>query len=237
VQADTPKREMLARLGKIVEGLRDRGYAEDAERLASVCAALKQRISKDATIQEVNVRTLGECVRREITLDGRLVDVLGYLAKTHGISLAMHPVLLLIVALGGRDNPDRADPEYSERLDALLSTMLEERIEYQRALYTIATLARQHGLDSTADMAVELLEEIHERGASSMETQASTIEETRLTEAPDAGGDDLAWVIKLMLTLASLTMVAAVAVRLAGSVNDLIGALDSVVGLSGGDPS
>lgn len=231
---------MLLRLAKIVEGLRERGYGEDANRLESVRVGIKQTTPRDATIQEVLVRTIGGVVREEVTLDGRLVDVLAFLAKTHGISLAMHPLLLVIVALAGRDNPDRAaDPEASERLDALMSVMLEERLDYQQALYTVANLARLHGLDATADMAVELMKDIHANGATTATQQATVIEETRLAQRTAVSeDDDLGWVIKLMLTMASLVAVAAVAAKLSGSLKDLIGALDSVVNLIGGeDPS
>ena len=76
----TPKKEMLARLQKIIEGLADRGYTESAERLRAVCASMRQ-VGREATIQEVLVRTLGLVVKNDVTLGGRLVDVLAHLAS------------------------------------------------------------------------------------------------------------------------------------------------------------
>lgn len=227
----TAKLQMLARLVRVIEGLRERGYTDEADALESVKRKLLARIPKEATLQEVVVRTLHAVVEHDVTLDGRLIDVLAYLAKEHGVALSMHPVLLLTVALGGQGNPDREDPEKSAKLDALLSVMLGEAETYQGALYTIAVLARQHGLNETADAAVELLEEIRDKDAATQQAQAQAIEAAQLMRPEVSKDDDLGWVIKLMLTLASIAAVAAIATKLTGGLQDLIDGIDEVLGL------
>lgn len=227
-QGMTPKREMIARLQKIVEGLSaDPRYADDAVELSGVINRLK-RISKDATIGEVVVRTLAAVVHHDVTLGGRLVDVLTHLAVQHGVALSMHPLLLIIAALGGRDNPDRATPGGSQRLDALLSVLLEQETGYKEALYTVATLARQYKLDATSDMAIKLLEDLKDK--STIEQQAQAIEETRVSVRPAMEpNDDLGWVIKIMLTLASIAAVVAVASRISGTLQEFLDGLDGVL--------
>jgi hypothetical protein len=230
----SPKKEMIARLARIVEGLElDPRYHEAAEDLGKVIRALK-KVPTGATIQEVVVRTLTLVVHNDVTLGGRLVDVLGHLAVQYNVPLTMHPLLLIVAALGGRDNPDRTLEGGNDRLDALLSVMLEEPGSYQSALYTLATLARQYGLDATADMAVELLEEIKSNGAdgaaATQQQQAEIIQQTKLAPRPTTdAGDDLGWVIKLMLTLGSLVALMAVAAKLTGGLKDLIEGLDSIL--------
>jgi hypothetical protein len=231
----SPKKEMIARLLRIVEVLEeDPRYREDAKQLAGVIRSLKQ-LGKDATIHEVVIKTFATVVRHDVTLGGRLVDVLGHLAVQYGVPLSMHPLLLIVAALGGRDNPDRQLEGGSVRLDALLGIILDEPAEYQHALYTIATLARQYGLDATADMAVELLEELNEHGANTAAEQAKVIQETKLVPRPTPEpNDDLGWVIKLMLTLGSLAALIAVAGKLTGGLRDLIDGLDGILDVVGG---
>lgn len=225
----TPKREVLSRLEKIAEGLREGGYADDAEALARVCRSLRSSIPRDAAIQEVVQRTLAAVVLGEITLDGRLVDALAYIGRQYGAVLAMHPALLIVVALGGQTNPDRQTPERSAILDALLAVLIDDPEPYQESLYTAAVLARESGLDWTADLAVSLLKQIQEQGADTMAEQARAIE-LRAGEPPKAvSGDDLAWVVKILLTLASLTLVAASAGRIAGSIKDVLAGIDDLL--------
>lgn len=224
---------MISRLLRAAEGLAE-SYPDATDALYRVVDRLK-RVSRDATMAEVVVRTLYLVIELDVTLDGRLVDVLAHLGHQYGITLAMHPILLVVVTLGSHDNPDRATAEGSGKLDALLSVVLEDRrMSYQAALNTIAILARKQGLDATADMAVDLMRDIAHHD---LREQAQIIEQTRLAERPTVEeGDNLGWVVKLMLTLATVTTVMAVAGRLAGSLADLVGSLDGILGMLDGDP-
>lgn len=215
----TAKQEMLARLGRIAEGLRERGHGEPAEALDAVCRSLKATVPRHATIQEVIVRTLATVIREGVTLEGRLVDALGHLAVVYSVPMSMHPVLMLVTALGSRHNPDRDTEQGNGTLDAILGSMLEMTTDYQSALYAIATFARNHGLDATADQAVELLHELAPQGQAA---QAEKLQEI-LVRKPDLDPtDDFSWVIKLLLTLATITALSAVAGHLAGPLRDLL---------------
>lgn len=229
--APTPKREILLRLERIAEGLRDGGYVEEAASLGAVIRSLKTSIGKDASIQEVVLRALGGVIQGEVTLGGRLVDALVFVAKRYGAVLAMHPALLVAVAFGGQENPDRQDPEKSRILDAVLSAIVEEPAPYQESLYTLALFARQSGLDDTADMAVDMLHRIHEGGAETMADQAREIELHSATKPETPADDDLGWVIKTILTLSSLALVAASAAAMAGAVKDALATIDEVLGM------
>lgn len=225
----SPKREMLLRLSKIAEGLRADGYIDDADALDKVVRSLNTAMGRGASIQEVVLRTMEAIVRGEVTLAGRLVDALAFVGKQYGAVLALHPALLIVAAVGGQDNPDRQDPKRNATLDAVLAALVEDPEPYQESLYTLAVLARTSGLDATAEIATELMEEIHKGGAETMAEQAREIEK-RVEARPDVTEEDqLAWVIKLMLTLASIALVAATTTRMVGSIKDVIKDVDGML--------
>lgn len=231
----TPKQQMVARLLRVAEGLAD-SHPEASASLLQVVARLK-RIGKDATMPEVVTRTLALVVENDVTLDGRFVDVLGHLCVQYGVPLAMHPILLIVVLLGGRRNPDRETEHGSQQLDVLLSVLLEDtNVSYAQALNTVAILARKQGLSATADMAVDLMRKHAAHQTPMAAQQAAVAESADLVERPSPEpGDDLGWVIKLMLTLASVATVIAVAGKLAGSLGELVAQLDSILGVLDGD--
>lgn len=232
---NTPKRELLTRFEAIAGGLRDGGYEQEAEALEGVCASLRASVPKHASIQEVVQRAMAAVVLGEVTLAGRLVDALTYVGRRYGVVLAMHPALLIVAAVGGQGNVDRDDPAKSAVLDSLLATLVEDPEPYQESLYTLAVLARQSGLDNTADYAVDLLNQIHQQGADTMATQAQAIEERALVRPETAPEDDLGWVVKVILTLASIALVAATAAKFAGGIKDIMEGLDEALSTMLGD--
>lgn len=231
------KVEMLSRLGKIVEGLRGSGYGDDADTLQGVVTELQRTLRKDATIQDVIIRTLDAVVRNQITLDGRLVDALAFIAKQYGVVLAMHPVLLVIVAMGNSGNPDRSTLERSAYLDAVLATLVEDPAPYQSSLYALATMARNEGLNETADLAVDLLHEIRNKGADTMAKQALEIERA-YERRPPTQGDELGWVVKILLTLASVAVVVESSRRIVAGFREFLDNIDGYLDQVGlGEPT
>lgn len=234
---NTAKHNFVLRLTTIVDNLeRQEFYRREAQALRGVLRAVKH-VSRDATMQELVTRTLATVVDRDATLDGRMVDTLAHLAVKYKVPLEMHPGLLLVASFGGQDNPDRADPTKSRTLDALLSTVLEERANYQRGLYVIATLARQHGLDATADRALALLAKASAPAPteSPAQAQAQVVTTALAVPPPVPQGDELGWVVKLMLTLGTVAAMAAMFDRLAGGskFTDLLETVESVLGSFG----
>lgn len=216
---------MLLRLLHIADGLRARGLADDADALGQVIAQLKARTPRTASLQEILLRTLTAVVRHSVTIDGRLIDVLGHLAVVHALPLGMHPAVLIAIRLGSRSNPDRE--HHGAVLDSLLSVLVETQTEYKTALYTAATLARQYGLIATSEAAVELLHQLEHD-----ETQQEQAERiTALIKRPDtAHDDDLGWITKLLLTMATIAAVGALASKLLGGFDELMAGIDIVLG-------
>lgn len=224
----SPKKELIARFSRVSEGLRLRGYAEQADALDGVIRSLRVSVPREATVQEVVVRALSATLRQSVTLDGRLVDVLGHLAVSYSVPMYLHPALLVAATLGGYDNPDRGEYQRSATLDALLSTIVEVGGNYQEALYSAAALARAHGLTATADRAAALL---YELGTSqSAQEQAERLQNTVLAPRPRTHeGDDLNWVIKLLLTMAAVGSVLAIAGWISAPLGELLGQLDDLL--------
>lgn len=172
------------------------------------------------------LRALEAVVKHEATLDGRLVDALVSVGRGYGVMLAMHPTLLVAAALGGQANPDRSDPRKSAMLDSLLAALIEDPAPYQETLYSAAVLARGMGLDATADAAVKLLEQVGR-----METSAQgPAMETALRPSGPIEDDNFSWVVKAVLTLTTITLIAASAVKISGAVGEFIAALDDLLG-------
>lgn len=208
-----------------MDGLRDHGGV-DVEPLVAAIRAVRSRVPRTATIQEVVLRALESVVKHEATLDGRLVDALVSVGRGYGVMLAMHPTLLVAAALGGQANPDRSDPRKSAMLDSLLAALIEDPAPYQETLYSAAVLARGMGLDATADAAVKLLEQVGRMEASAQ----GPAMETALRPSGPIEDDNFSWVVKAVLTLTTITLIAASAVKISGAVGEFIAALDDLLG-------
>lgn len=223
----TPKQEILSKLTEIVTGLINAGHSVDAADLKKAISSLRHALPADAPVQEVLVRTLSTIMRYQVSLDGRLVDVISYLMRTSGVSFEAHPELKIAAVLGSQKNPDRDNAgERSASLDALLAVLVEEKLPYQESLYALASLARQQGLDETADKALELLRE--SSGGPPGDPSQTQISVAR--PVPQEG-DELGWVVSLMLTLAGIAALATAAVKVSGQIKEILGAIDDITSL------
>lgn len=227
----TPKQEILSKLMEIVTGLINAGHGVDAADLKKAISSLRHALPADAPVQEVLVRTLSTIMRHQISLDGRLVDVISYLMRTSGVSFEAHPELKIAAVLGSQRNPDRDNAgDRSAALDALLAVVVEERLPYQESLYALASLARQQGLDETADKALALLRE-SSMGASGTSPADPNQTQISIARPVPQEGDDLGWVVSLMLTLASVAALATAAVKVSGQIKEILGAIDDITSL------
>jgi hypothetical protein len=183
-------------------------------------------------VQEVILRAISTVIDREVTLDGRLIDVLTSVGLQRAVTFAAHPMLLIALTLGGRDNPDRLDPVKSATLDAVLSTVVEgQTLPIREALYTCAVLCRENGLDGTADMAVELLSVVRNTAP---EYQAQAVETRIVTRQTTvaAADPDYSWLLQIMATFAAFVALAAAAAKVTGNFREAVlgikEAIDSV---------